>query len=194
MGAVRPSRRSSIGTTSSSRLRVMTKPPTCWERWRGKAHDLVDERAHLLHAWAVDVDAGALELGFAHRAAAHAPDRRRQRADRVLGEAEGLADLADGRAPAIGDHGRGDAGAVAAVFLDRCTGSPPRAARARNRRRCRAARRASVEMKRSNRRSPRTGSTDGDAEAVADRRIRRRAAALAEDALASARSGRCRGR
>ncbi len=26
----------SIGTSSSSRPSVMTKPPTCWERWRGK--------------------------------------------------------------------------------------------------------------------------------------------------------------
>ena len=34
----------------------------------------------------------------------------------------------------------------------------------------------------------------GDAEAVADRGIGRRAAALAEDVLRSGRSGRCRGR
>ena len=26
----------SIGTSSSSRLRAMTKPPVCWLRWRGK--------------------------------------------------------------------------------------------------------------------------------------------------------------
>ena len=25
-----------MGTTSSSRERVMTKPPVCWDRWRGK--------------------------------------------------------------------------------------------------------------------------------------------------------------
>ena len=37
--------------------------------------------------------------------------------DRVLRQAEHLADLADGAAAAIADHGRGEAGALAAVFL-----------------------------------------------------------------------------
>ena len=40
-----------------------------------------------------------------------------ERADGVLRQAEGLADLAHGRARAVGDDGGGDAGAVAAVFL-----------------------------------------------------------------------------
>ena len=35
----------------------------------------------------------------------------------VVGQAEGLADLADRAAAAIGDDGGGDAGVVAAVFL-----------------------------------------------------------------------------
>ena len=46
-----------------------------------------------------------------------APDRAGERPDRVLGQAEDLADLADRRARAVGDDGGGDAGAVAAVFL-----------------------------------------------------------------------------
>ena len=53
---------------------------------------------------------------FDHCAAAAAPDRGRQRADGVFGEAKSLADLADRRAAAIGNHGGGDAGAFAPVF------------------------------------------------------------------------------
>ena len=71
-----------------------------------------------------------------------APDRVGQRAHHVGRQAERLADLADGAAAAIGDHRRGQPGlgwpAVLAIdVLDH----PPRAAHARNRRRCRAARR-----------------------------------------------------
>ena len=40
-----------------------------------------------------------------------------ERADGVLGQAEGLADLADGGAAAIGDDGGGDAGMIAPVVL-----------------------------------------------------------------------------
>jgi hypothetical protein len=68
---------------------------------------------------------------------------------------------------------------------DRRAGSPPRGARARCRDRCRAARRARATG------SARTGAhahriDRGDAEAVAHRRVGRRAAALTQDALATA--------
>ncbi len=106
-----------IGITSSSRLRVMTKPPTCCDRWRGKAVDLVGERGDLLHARAVESSPAAGDRVLRHCAAAGAPDRGRQRADSVFGQPKYLADLADGRAAAIADHGGGDAGALAAVFL-----------------------------------------------------------------------------
>ena len=79
--------------------------------------DLDRERAHFLHARAVQVDAGAREFARAHPAAAHAPDRGGQRADRVLRQSEDLADLADGGTAAIGDDGCGNAGMVAAVVL-----------------------------------------------------------------------------
>ena len=173
-----------IGTTSSSRLRVMTKPPTCWERWRGKDWISIDERTHLLHARAFEIDAGAVELGVTHRAAAHAPDRGGERADRVFRQAEDLADLADGGAAAIGDHGRGDAGAVAAVVLvdvldhllaplvleiDVDVG-----------------RLVAIRGDEALEQEAACARIDlGDAEAVTDRRIRRRAAALAENVLAA---------
>ena len=78
-----------------------------------------------------------LELGV-HMA----PDGRGERRGDVFAKPHHLADLADRRARAVMDHGRGDPGAVAAVFVRRCAGSPPRAAHARNRRRYRAARAA----------------------------------------------------
>jgi hypothetical protein len=49
------------------------------------------------------------------RRSAPAPDRIGQRGGDVLGQAERLADLADGAARAIVDHGGGERGAVAAV-------------------------------------------------------------------------------
>ena len=103
-----------IGITSSSRLRVMTKPPTCCDRWRGKPTISRASAAICRTRRLCRIEPGAREVGLA--VAAAAPDRGRQRADGVLAQAEGLADLADGRAAAIGDHGGGDAGALAAVF------------------------------------------------------------------------------
>src|SRR5674476_1058217 len=80
-----------------------------------EADDLARQRRYLLHAPAVAIEPGARQVGLGHVAAA-APDRGRQRADGVLAQAERLADLADGRAAAIADDGRGDAGALAPVF------------------------------------------------------------------------------
>src|SRR5262245_59340041 len=76
---------------------------------------LSDERAQFSDARAVDVDPCALERVGADRAAAHAPDQGGERPDRVLGQAEDLADFADGGATAVGNHGRGDARPLAAV-------------------------------------------------------------------------------
>ena len=46
-----------------------------------------------------------------------APQRAGKRSDRVLRQAEHLADFADGAAAAIADHRRGQAGALAAIFF-----------------------------------------------------------------------------
>src|SRR5262249_34842690 len=80
--------------------------------------DLDGKRAHFPHTRAVHVDAGAHELGGAHSAATHAPDRGGQRADRVFRQPEDLADLADGGAAAIGGDGPGNAGMAATVVLE----------------------------------------------------------------------------
>ena len=122
-----------------------------------------------------------------------APDDAGERGDDIARQAERLADLADRAARAIADHGRGEAGAVAAVFLvdvlddllaplmleiDVDVGRL-------------AARGADEALEQ----HVDAGRVDrGDAEAVADDRIGRRAAALAQDAAGCARSGRCRAR
>ena len=107
----------SIGTTSSSRLRVMTKPPTCWDRWRGKPISSCASASTCLQPRIGRIEPGAARLLLRHAVHRPAPQRAGERADRVLGQAEDLADLADGAAAAIADHGRGQAGALAAVLL-----------------------------------------------------------------------------
>src|SRR5262249_17787592 len=77
--------------------------------------DLCDERAQFSDPRIVDVDPRALECVGADRTAAHAPDRGGECPDRVLRQAEDLADFADGRATAVGDHGRADARALATI-------------------------------------------------------------------------------
>ena len=149
-----------------------------------KGLDLHGERAHFPHARAVHVDAGARKLGGAHRAAAHAPDRGRERADRVLRQAEGLADLADGGAAAIGDDGGGDAGVVAAVMfvdvLDHLLAPLVLEIDVD------VGRLAALRRDEALEQEVAIARVDvGDAEAVTDRRIGRRAAALAEDVLAA---------
>ena len=130
-----------IGTVSSSRSRVSTKPPTCWERWRGKPEQLAGEADGLADLRIGGIEPGLADVLVGDLAVALAPDQAGEARGHVLLEAHGLADLADRHARAVVDDGGADGGALAAVARDRDTGSPPRAARARNRRRCRAARR-----------------------------------------------------
>ena len=108
-------------------------------------------------------------------------------------QAERLADFADGRAAAIADDGGGDAGALAAVFavdiLDDFLAPLVLEIDVDVGRLAPLRRDEALEQK-----IGAVGIDLGDAEAEADGGIGRRAAALAEDFLASARSARCRGR
>ena len=83
-----------------------------------EADDLVRQLQHLGDAALVRIEAGALRVLAVDGGARPAPDVAGQRADGVLRQAEGLADLARGGARAIGDDGGGDAGVVVAVFLE----------------------------------------------------------------------------
>ena len=106
----------SIGTSSSSRLRVRTKPPTCCERWRGKPLSSPASSSASREPRLGGIEAGSRDVLGVDAAIAPAPDAGGQRADRVVRQAQRLADLADRAARAVVDHGRGDAGALAAVF------------------------------------------------------------------------------
>ncbi len=81
----------------------------------GKADQLARERQHLGQARIGGVKTGAARMLARHRLLAPAPQRAGQRADRILRQAEHFADLADGAAPAIADHGRGKPGVLAPV-------------------------------------------------------------------------------
>ena len=126
-----------------------------------KAHQLVRQ---LQHGWRA-ADRSGSRPACAHvllgqlAAARRAPHHAGERGDCVLGQPHRLADVAHGRARAIGDDGGGERRRGRGRSGRRCTGSPPRAARARSRRRCRAARLRSGETKRSNSRSISVGST-----------------------------------
>ena len=145
-----------------------------------EADDFARQRRYLLDAAAVRIEPGARKIGAA--VAAGAPDGRRQRADRVFRQSERLADLADGGAAAIRDHGGGDAGALAAIFLvdilDDLLAPLVLEIDVDVRRFAPFRRNEALEQK-----IGAIGIDLGDAEAEAYRRIGGRAAALAQDLL-----------
>src|SRR5580704_6501870 len=82
-----------------------------------KRLDLADQRANLAYARAVRAKPDARQIVRRDLASAAAPDRGGKRADRILRQAEDLADLADRRAAAITDDRARNAGALAAVAI-----------------------------------------------------------------------------
>ena len=130
---------------------------------------------------------GRIEAGaprFLLRDAGHrpAPERAGERADGVVGQAEDLADLADGAAAAIADDGGGEAGALAAVsvvdVLDHLFAPLVLEIDVDVGRLAPFGGYEALEQE-----IDLLGIDLGDAEAIADDGIRRRAAALAENAL-----------
>ena len=75
----------SIGTSSSSRPSVMTKPPTCWERWRGKPMISSTSCHGLRQPRVVGVEAELDQPLARHAAAAPAPDLARRARRRCRG-------------------------------------------------------------------------------------------------------------
>ena len=105
----------SIGTRSSSRSRVSTKPPGCCPRWRGKP---ISSRA----SSSVSRRRRSARLRLSSAACSRltpssrpAPDLAGQGAGHVLGQAQRLADIAHRAAGAVADDGGAERGAVAAV-------------------------------------------------------------------------------
>ncbi len=79
---------------------------------------LLGELHRALEVWVAKVEARVLGARAPVELGLHAPpDGRGERAADIFAQPHHLADLADRRAWAIMDHGRGDPGAVAAVFV-----------------------------------------------------------------------------
>src|SRR6185437_8691826 len=84
----------SIGTTSDSLPRVMTKPPVCCDRWR-EADQFAGQLQCPPQVGLVRVEARLAYILLLDPLAAPAPQRLRQYADRILRQAHRLADIAD---------------------------------------------------------------------------------------------------
>ena len=104
-----------IGTISSMRRWLRTKPPTCCERWRGKPMSSFARSTAWRMAGFAGIESRLPDLVVRQLLAPVAPDRVGQRRRDVGRQAERLADLADRHARAVVDDGRADRGAVAAV-------------------------------------------------------------------------------
>ena len=104
-----------MGTISSSGPRVRTKPPTCWERCRGKADQLAREGHGLAQQGIGGVEAGFAQASFGDALPVHVPDRAGERCGGVLRQPHGLAHVPRRAPPPVTDDGGGEAGACAAV-------------------------------------------------------------------------------
>ena len=107
----------SMGTRSESGLLAMTKPPTCWERWRGVSISSSARRMVCSSSGIVGIEAGLAHIVEPEPVPAVAPDGLGERVQRVGREAHHLADLADGTLRPVADDRRGERRMVAAVAL-----------------------------------------------------------------------------
>ena len=172
----------------------MTKPPVCWDRWRGRADQLKRQQQGAAQGGVGRVEPGLADIVGLQAVAAPAPDRAGQDVDRVLRQAERLADLAD-RAARAGRRRRSpSARRGGGRIWRRYTGITS------SRRSCskstsisggslRSARDEALEQQ-----VDLAGIDGGDAEAVADRGIGRRAAAPGTGFSGCGRSARYRAR
>ena len=178
----------SIGTSSSSRSSVSTKPPGCCDRCRGAPISCLGQLQRQAQPAVAEVE---VELGGVLRAdvLAPAPDRGGKLLGHVLGQAERLADVAQRPLGAIADHRRAERGVIAAVGLEHPLHDDLAA----------LVLEVDVDVGRLaallgdealEQQVVALGIDRGDAEHVADGRVRRRAAPLAQDVLASGRSAR----
>ena len=177
----------SIGTRSSSRSRVRTKPPGCWLRWRGVP---ISWRASSRVSASRGSSRSRLSSSTWRSATPFvrpAPDLAGERAGHILGQAERLADLAHRAARAVAADHRGQRGMVVAVGLvdplDHFLAPLMLEIDVDVGRLVAALGDEALEQQLVLDRIDR-----GDAEHVADHRIGRRAAALAEDAPGCART------
>ena len=173
-----------IGTSSHSAPLVMTKPPGCCDRWRGKPTSSRASARAVRNLPSPGSRPSSRTWPDVDPARRGAPDMAGQRAADVLGEPERLGHLADRAAPAIGDDRRRQPGAVAAVLvvdvLDHLLAPLMLEIDVDVGRLLALGADEALEQQ-----VDAVGIDLGDAEAVADRGVGRRAAALAQDAAAA---------
>ncbi len=104
-----------MGTVSSSRSRVSTKPPTCWERWRGKPMSCRASATAWRERRVVGIEPGFPDVLVGQAVVVAAPHGLGERGGHVLGQPHGLADLADRAPRAIMNDSGADRRTVLAV-------------------------------------------------------------------------------
>ena len=105
----------SIGTSSRSGERAITKPPTCWREMAREAQQLARQLESLAQGRLVGVEPGLADRRLQQAIAAVAPHGPAERLLHVGREAHDLGDLAQRRFGAVADHGGGEGGVVAPV-------------------------------------------------------------------------------
>ncbi len=171
----------SMGTSSSSGPREITKPPVCCDRWRGKPiSSRVSASTRAMAGFAVSKPASWMRESSTSRPSHHCIALREALDLRRI-EAEGLADVAHGALRPVADHRRGERGAGAAVLrveiLDHLLAPLVLEVHVDVGGLVALARDEALEQHRHARRVHL-----GDAERIAGGRVRRRAAPLAQDA------------
>ncbi len=167
----------------------LVEPPACDDEaadmlreMAREAHELVRQAQRLAQSAVARIEPGLAHLGIVDRIAAPAPDDAGERCRHVGREAQGLPHLADGAARAIAAHHRGHPRALAAVFavdvLDHLLAPLMLEIDVDVGRLVALAADEALEEQ-----INLIGINVGDAEAEAHRRIRRRAAPLAENVL-----------
>ena len=107
----------SIGTISHKRPLGDHHPADVLAEVAREAEQFGGERDEMMDAVILRIDAGFAQLRRGERAAMPPVELAGQFVEHVLAEPQHLADIAHGRASAIGDERPGHPGAVAAVFL-----------------------------------------------------------------------------
>ncbi len=176
----------SIGTRCDKGPREMTKPPVCCDRCRGKPSRVVTRCRQVPNHRAGRIQTGVPDSLRQRLAAVPPGDRLRQPVHLRQIQPESLADVAQRRARPVADHRRRQRRAVAAVFpidvLDHLLAALMLEVDVDVGRLVALARNEALEQHLDAR-----WIDFGDAEAIAHRRVGRRAASLAEDAVARAR-------
>ncbi len=81
-------------------------------------HQPAHECLELFHHQAVGIETARAQFFVVRFVAGYARKHRRQLIERVVGKSERAADIARGTFAAIADHGRGERGAVASIFVE----------------------------------------------------------------------------